>query len=232
MIRLIGASPLALCCRLVRLRLPSSRQRAEDFLVYCPHLTSQAPEGTISFTVPGGRFLGGEPEMKRIRHLFLAVVIPSVIVGTMVGGALSAPGLADSGARPLHLTAVGAPFSSFTCSNDLCSLASATVDGKGTSNLSTGAGSYHTDLNIDFLGQPAPGGKCNIVTEKATFSFDNGTITVQSHHEDCATAGLRIDTTFQVTEGTGSFAGASGGGREFSSVGGSSAVIYQGTITF
>src|SRR5213592_2461121 len=32
-----------------------------------------------------------------------------------------------------------------------------------TSNLSTGAGSYHADLIVDFLGQPAPGGNCNKV---------------------------------------------------------------------
>jgi hypothetical protein len=48
------------------------------------------------------------------------------------------------------------------------------------------------------------------------FGFDSGTISVHSHHEDCATHGLRIDTTFQVTGGTGAFQGASGGGREFS----------------
>jgi hypothetical protein len=166
--------------------------------------------------------------MNRLRRLLLAVVIPSVIMGTMVSGALGAPALADPGARPLHLTAVKPQFTSFTCSNDSCSLASATVSGKGTSNLSTGAGSYQADLIVDF----SPGGTCNIVTEDATFGFDNGTIVVHSHHEDCATAGLRIDTTFQVTDGTGAFAGASGGGREISSASASAAVIYEGTISF
>lgn len=164
--------------------------------------------------------------MKRIRRLLLAVVIPSVIMGTMVCGALGAPAFAD--ARPLNLTSVKPQFTSFTCLNDSCSLASATVDGKGTSNLSTGAGSFHADLIIDF----SPGGTCNIVTENVAFSFDNGAILVHSHHEDCATAGLRIDTTFQVTGGTGAFEGASGGGREFSSVGASAPVIYEGTISF
>ena len=166
--------------------------------------------------------------MKRIRRLLLAAVIPSVVMGTMVSGALGAPAFADAGARPLHLTAVKPQFTSFTCLNDSCSLASATVDGKGTSNLSTGAGSYHADLIIDF----SPGGTCNIVTENATFSFDNGTILVHSHHEDCATTGLRLDTTFQVTGGTGAFEGASGGGREFSSISASAPAIYQGTISF
>jgi hypothetical protein len=48
------------------------------------------------------------------------------------------------------------------------------------------------------------------------FTFANGTILTHSHHEDCAIHGLRIDTTFQVTGGTGAFAGATGGGHEFS----------------
>jgi hypothetical protein len=174
--------------------------------------------------------LGGEQKMKPIRRLLLAAVIPTVIIGTMVSAALAAPALADAGARPLNLTAVK-PQLSFTCVNEVngsCLLANGTADGKGTSNLSTGAGSYHADLIVDF----SPGGTCNIVTESATFAFDNGTISVSSHHEDCATAGLRIDTTFQVTGGTGAFQGATGGGREFSSVGKSSPVHYQGTISF
>ena len=151
---------------------------------------------------------------------------------SMLGGAVTAsPALADTGARQLNLTAPGSQFTSFTCLNDSCSLASVTVDGKATSNLSTGAGSYHADLTVDFLGQPAPGGNCNIVTEDAAFAFDNGTIFTHSHHEDCATHGLRIDTTFQLTGGTGAFQGAKGGGREFSSVGAPN-TIYQGTISF
>jgi hypothetical protein len=166
--------------------------------------------------------------MKRVGRLLPAVVISSVIMGTMVGGALGAPALADAGARPLTLTQVNPQFTSFTCLNDSCSLASVTVDAKGTSNLATGAGSYHADLTIDF----SPGGTCNIVTEPATFSFDNGTISVHSHHEDCATTGLRVDTTFQVTGGTGAFEGATGGGREFSSASASAPVIYEGTISF
>jgi hypothetical protein len=128
-----------------------------------------------------------------------------------------------------YLTAVQPQFPPSTCLNPpSCSLQSQPVDAKGTSNLSTGAGSYHADLIIDF----SPGGTCNIVTENATFSFGKGTISVYSHHEDCATAGLRIDTTFQVTGGTGAFQGASGSGREFSSVAAAAPVIYQGTISF
>src|SRR5262245_47237219 len=58
-----------------------------------------------------------------------------------------------------------------------------------------GKGSFHTDLLVDF----SPGGSCNIVAESDVFAANNGAIFAQSHHEDCATFGLRIDTTFQVT---------------------------------
>jgi hypothetical protein len=170
--------------------------------------------------------------MKRIRRLLLAAVIPSVIMGTIVGGALSAPALAGTGARPLTLTSVQLQFTSFACLNDSCSLAHVTIDGKGTSNLSTGAGSFHADVTVD----SSPGGTCNIADESSTFTFDNGMIFVHSHHEDCATTGLRIDTTFQVTGGTGAFQGATGSGREFSSAGAPKGAltpaIYVGTISF
>jgi hypothetical protein len=118
-------------------------------------------------------------------------------------------------------------FTSFTCLNDACSLASATLAGKATSNLATGTGSYQATLIVD----NSPGGSCNIVDESDAFVFDPGTILVHSHHEDCATHGLRIDTTFQVTGGTGSFAAASGGGREFAAAPARAPVTYEGTIS-
>jgi hypothetical protein len=105
------------------------------------------------------------------------------------------------------------------------------VVGDASSNLSTGKGSFQADITVDF----SPGGTCNIVDEPGVFTFGNGTISTHSHHEDCATHGLRIDTTFQVTGGTGTFAGATGGGgREFSAVSHSpvSPVIFNGTISF
>jgi hypothetical protein len=161
-----------------------------------------------------------------------AVIVALGGLLSMFGGALTAsPALADTGARPLNLTAVAGKFTSFKCLNALCSRAAVTVDGKAISNLATGNGSFHADLTIDFLGQPAPGGNCNIVDEFSTFAFDNGTIFTHSNHEDCATAGLRINTTFTVTGGTGAFQHASGSGREFSSVG-SSTTRYEGTISF
>jgi len=71
-----------------------------------------------------------------------------------------------------------------------------------------------------------------VPSEDAVFAFDSGTISVHSHHEDCAPSGLRIDTTFEVIGGTGAFQGASGSGREFSSASTSAPVIYQGSISF
>jgi hypothetical protein len=160
------------------------------------------------------------------------IVALGALLSMLVGAVTASPALAGTGARPLNLTSVAPQFTSFRCLNKSCTLAFVTIDGKATSNLSTGAGSYHADLTVDFLGQPAPGGNCNIVTEDAAFTFDKGTIFVHSHHEDCATHGLRIDTTFQVTGGAGAFQGATGSGREFGAASCCAAVIYEGTISF
>ena len=135
------------------------------------------------------------------------------------------PAVADT--RPLHLGSPAAQFTSFTCLDASCSLAKATLAGTATSNLATGVGSFQATLIVDF----SPGGSCNIVTEDDAFIFEKGTVFVHSHHEDCVTHGLRIDTTFQVSGGTGAFQGATGSGREFSAAA-SPAVIYNGTISF
>jgi hypothetical protein len=123
-----------------------------------------------------------------------------------------------------HVSVTHAQITSFTCVNDSCSLAQAIAVGKATSNLGTGVGSQRALLAIDF----SPGGDCNIVDEWNVFAFDKGTISTHSHHEDCAIHGLRIDTSFQVTGGTGAFQGATGGGREFASA----SIIFNGTIGF
>jgi hypothetical protein len=167
----------------------------------------------------------------RIRRLLAAIVVPAVVMGVVAGGALSAPALAGTGARPLHLTMLKQQFTSFTCLtmvDGTCLLGQATVVGDATSNLSTGPGSFNATITVDF----SPGGTCNIVDEPGVFTFDNGTIRTHSLHEDCAIHGLRIDTTFQVTGGTGAFAGATGGGREFSAAANPTPIIYNGTISF
>jgi hypothetical protein len=89
-------------------------------------------------------------------------------------------------------------------------------------------GSFQATILVDV----SPGGTCNIVDEPGVFTFDNGTISTHSHHEDCAIHGFRIDTTFQITGGTGAFAGATGSGHEFSAAAGPVPVIFNGTISF
>jgi hypothetical protein len=153
---------------------------------------------------------------------------------SMLGGAATAsPALAGTTTRQIHLAATRMNFTSFTCLNASCTLGEATVVANAQSNLG-GQGSFSATLFVDFLGQPAPGGNCNVVDEHDVFTFADGTISIVSHHEDCATNGLRIDTTFQVTGGTGDFAGATGGGREFGAVNPSpvAIIIFNGTITF
>ena len=142
------------------------------------------------------------------------------------------PALADTGTRQLHLAVTSLDFTSFTCLNDPCTLGESTLVANASSNLSTAPGSFQADLMLDFLGLPAFTGPCNIVDEHDVVTFANGTILIHSHHEDCALHGLRIDTTFDVTGGTGAFADASGGGREFAAAANPSPVIYSGTITF
>jgi hypothetical protein len=140
------------------------------------------------------------------------------------------PALASTGTRQLHLAVTNLQFTSFTCLNVSCSLGQSTIIADASSNLATGKGSFQATIVVDF----SPGGTCNIVDEPGAFIFDEGTIFTHSHHEDCATDGLRIDRTFQVTGGTGAFAGATGGGREFSAVDASavSPVIFNGTISY
>lgn len=162
-------------------------------------------------------------QMHRIRRLVLGGTVGLVLVSCLLS---AAPAIGAEQARSLELNALEDQFTSFTCLNDSCSLARVTVAGKATSNLGTGAGSDEATLIVDL----SPGGSCNIVDESRTFSFAEGTIFVHSHHEDCATHGLRVDTTFDVTGGTGVFNGASGSGRELSAAA-QPGLEYIGTIS-
>jgi len=161
-------------------------------------------------------------------------IVGSAAVLALLGNVLAPrPALASTGTRQLHLAVTNIQFTSFTCligTDDSCSLGQSTIVADASSNLATGKGSFQATIVVDF----SPGGTCNIVDEPGAFIFDKGTIFTHSHHEDCATNGLRIDTTFQVTGGTGAFTGATGGGREFSAVDASavSPVIFNGTISY
>lgn len=128
--------------------------------------------------------------------------------------------------RPLHLGVTAVQFTSSTCLNDTCSLARDTVEANVTSNVAAGTGTEHGTLVVD----SSPGGTCDIVDETDAFVFTTGTIFIQAHHEDCATHGLRIDGTFEITGGTGTFQGASGAGREFAAAAAALTVIFNGTI--
>ena len=170
-----------------------------------------------------------------MHHLWRSA-IGSTAVSALVCCALAAPN-AQADTRPLHLGSVQTQFTSFTCqefaADGSCLLAQVTTAATATSNLASGPGSVQQSLSVDF----SPGGSCNIVDETDVFTFTEGTILVHSNHEDCATHGLRIDTTFQVTGGTGAFQGATGSGREFTAATPpkSPAVPtsnYEGTITF
>jgi hypothetical protein len=66
-----------------------------------------------------------------LRRLVAAIVLPAVVTAVVAGGALGAPALAGTGARPLHLAVLKLQFTSFTCLNDACSLAQSTVTGGG-----------------------------------------------------------------------------------------------------
>ena len=169
-------------------------------------------------------------------HHLRRSAIGSAAVSALVCCALAAPN-AQADTRSLHLGSVQTQFTSYACkefaADGSCLLAQVTTAATATSNLATGPGSVQQTLIVDF----SPGGSCNIVDEKSEFVFAMGTISTHSHHEDCATHGLRINTTFQVTGGTGAFHGATGSGREFTAATPPNSpafptINYEGTITF
>jgi hypothetical protein len=141
---------------------------------------------------------------------------------------------ASAQTMPLHITVHRLTFTSFSCTDPtnpfLCDV---TVTAEVNSNLSTTPGTVAYTLVIDF--SPSFDAPCNVVDETAVFTFDAGTITIHSYHQDCPATirpGPRIDTDFTVTGGTGAFAGATGSGIELSGPGGPASVVYNGTIAF
>ena len=142
---------------------------------------------------------------------------------------LLAPAAAAQEAGPLHVTVSPKfTFTSFSCTDPVNPfLCNSTATGEVHSNLSTTPGTVDYALVVDF--SPGFDAPCNVVDETAVFTFEAGTITVHSHHQDCPATvrpGPRINTDFQVTGGTGAFARATGSGAEH----GQSTIIYNGTI--
>jgi hypothetical protein len=141
---------------------------------------------------------------------------------------LLAPAAAAREGTPLHIATAEITFTSFSCTDPVNPfLCDVTATGKARSNLSTTPGTVDWTLVVD--SSPGFDTPCNVVDETAVFTFETGTITVHSHHQDCPATirpGPRIVTDFQVTGGTGAFAGATGSGVER----GQSTIVYNGTI--
>jgi hypothetical protein len=135
---------------------------------------------------------------------------------------------------PLHITVHNLTFTSFSCTDPVNPfLCDVTATGGATSNVSTTPGTLEATLVVDF--SPGFDAPCNVVDETDLFTFDAGTITIHSHHQDCPATirpGPRIDTTFTITGGTGAFAGATGSGTEHASHAEQSAIIFNGKIVF
>ena len=151
---------------------------------------------------------------------------------TLAGLVFASPALAAT--TPVQLTIRNLTFTSFSCpdpANPL--LCQVSTTGDVTGNLSTTPGTADSDLAIDF--SPGFDAPCNVVDETTVFTFAAGTLTITSHHRDCPATvrpGPRVDTNFTITNGTGAFAGASGGGTERSSHAEQAPVTYHGTIQF
>jgi hypothetical protein len=156
------------------------------------------------------------------RRRAIATLLPLALAAAMLARAASASSL------PLELTVTKWSFTSFACDPANPLHCEGTATGEVHSNLSQTPGTVYWTLGIDFT--PAP---CVDIDETAVFTFDTGTITTASTHRNCQATirpGPWADATFTITGGTGTFAGATGGGNEHNSIGNNSAYVYNGTI--
>jgi hypothetical protein len=162
----------------------------------------------------------------RVRALTRALTVAAALL------LLLAPAAAAQARTPLHITTSEITFTSFSCTDPVNPfLCDVTATAGVHSNLSTTPGTVDWTLVVDF--SPGFDAPCNVVDETAVFTFETGTITVHSYHQDCPgniRPGPRIDSDFQVTGGTGAFAGATGSGTERGGSGGPSPIVYNGTI--
>ena len=165
--------------------------------------------------------------MKRSRITSL-IAVPALIGVVLVPLLVAPPALGDTQTRNLTIHTLGV--ASETCvvpgPGFLC------ADLKETSNVTSnlaGQGTWQLELVRTF-----DDNGCSAGVETTTFTFDDGTISTQTLLPTaCAPSnGLLFNLPFDITAGTGSFAGATGGGKEFSPPAGKSPVLYIGTITF
>jgi hypothetical protein len=142
--------------------------------------------------------------------------------------AAAAPALGDTQTRNLTIHTLGV--ASETClvpgPGYLC------ADLKETSNVTSnlaGQGTWQLEVVRTF-----DDNGCSAGVETTTFTFDDGTISTQTLlPTTCALSnGLLFNLPFDITGGTEAFAGATGGGKEFTPPAGKSPVQYIGTITF
>ena len=160
---------------------------------------------------------------RRVCRQALATALALVPVSLVA----AAPGLADTQTRNLTLHTVGAPQSAnAVCLNDACTTLQVTVTGAATSNLA-GAGTVELRLIRTFLDHG-----CHSGEEFTTFTFRTGTISTHTpSFTTCGTpTGLTFDQPFEITGGSGAFAGATGGGREFAAPGGLAPLVWIGTL--
>jgi hypothetical protein len=134
----------------------------------------------------------------------------------------------------LHLTAQELTFTSFSCTDPVTPSSAMSRPPPKRVPISPRRPAPSTTRSLS-TSLPVFDAPCNVVDETAVFTFDTGTITTHSYHQDCPATirpGPRIDTDFTVSGGTGAFAGATGNGVELASHVDSSPVIYNGTIVF
>jgi hypothetical protein len=155
-------------------------------------------------------------------------VLTSAVALVTVSLLAAAPALADTQTRNLTLHTVGAPQTvDAVCLNETCTLLQVTVTGTATSNLA-GAGTFQLRLIRTFLDNG-----CHSGEEFTTFTFAMGTISTHTpSFTTCGTpTGLTFDQPFEITGGSGAFAGATGGGREFTTPAGLAPLMWIGTVT-
>jgi hypothetical protein len=158
------------------------------------------------------------------RHT-LADAVGVVLVSLLVA---AAPALGDAQTRNLTIHTVGLP--SETCLVPGPGVLCANLEETSivTSNLA-GNGTWQLAVVRTF-----DNNGCSTGVETTTFTFDAGTISTQTLLPTaCAPPkGLLFNLPFDITGGTEAFAGATGGGKEFTPPAGKSPVQYIGTITF
>jgi hypothetical protein len=153
------------------------------------------------------------------RNRVRAVVAAAALMASLFA---VAPVNANQGVG-LRIDLIAFEFTGATC-DPVLPFCIVTTEGTATSNQAAGQFPVHSVLGVDF----SLGGDCNEVDESIDFAFPQGSLFAHSHHVDCRVHGWRIKTRFEITGGTGAFAGASGGGLE---MGVPPGIFYNGTIS-